>query len=143
MKALWCDDPSAHEDEFYSLPPCRFAPKPVQKPHPPLIFGGESRPALRRIAELGQGWNAASQSPAQLSRLLPVLDEMLAENGRTRDELEITVMPARDLCVDDLVAYRDLGVAQVVALGVAPDADSVRGVFEPIAEALVVPASSM
>ena len=74
MKALWCEDPSAYEDEFYTLPACRFAPKPVQKPHPPLVFGGESGPALRRVAALGQGWNAAMQSPEQMARLIGELD---------------------------------------------------------------------
>jgi probable F420-dependent oxidoreductase len=143
MKALWCDDPSAYEDEFYTLPECRFAPKPVQKPHPPLVFGGESRPALRRIAELGQGWNAAMKTPEQMVKLLAELDGLLEENGRTRDELEITVMPGAELTPDDLEAYRDAGVDQIVALGVAPDPDSVRSVFEPMAKALVIPASSM
>ena len=143
MKALWCEDPSAWEDAYYSLPPCRFAPKPVQKPHPPLVFGGESRPALRRVAEIGQGWNAASKSPEQMAALLAELDALLEESGRTRDEIEITVMPGRDLTADDLEAYRDVGVDQVVALGVAPDANGVRGAFEPIANALVAPASAM
>ncbi len=143
MKALWCDDPSTYEDEFYSLPGCRFGPKPVQKPHPPLVFGGESRAALRRIAELGQGWNAAMKTPGQMATLLAELDALLAENGRSREELEITVMPGPDLTPDDLAAYRDVGVDQVVALSVAPTAEDVRGMLEPMAKALVLPASAM
>ena len=143
MKALWSEDPSSYEDEFYSLPPCRFAPKPVQKPHPPLIFGGESRPALRRIAEYGQGWNAAMKTPEQMVTLLAELDGFLAERGRTRSELEITVMPGDALDSSDLAAYRDAGVDQVVALGAAPDASAVRDVFEPLAESLVESASGM
>lgn len=143
MKALWCEDPSAYEDEFYSLPECRFAPKPVQRPHPPLVFGGESRPALRRVAEIGQGWNAAVKTPAEMAKLLAELDGLLAEYGRKRDEIEITLMPGRDLTIDDLEAYREVGVDQIVALGVAPSAEAVRSVFEPMAKALVVPASAM
>jgi alkanesulfonate monooxygenase SsuD/methylene tetrahydromethanopterin reductase-like flavin-dependent oxidoreductase (luciferase family) len=143
MKALWCEDPSAFEGEFYSLPSCRFAPKPVQRPHPPLIFGGESRPALRRIARLGQGWNAAMKTPEEMARLLAELDGLLAEEGRTRAELEITVMPGRPLDADDLKAYRDVGVDQIVAFAAVPDAASVRGMFEPIAEVLVTAAGSM
>lgn len=143
MKALWCEDPSAHEDEFYSLPACRFAPKPVQKPHPPLLLGGESRPALRRIAEIGEGWVAASKSPEEMKSLLAELDLLLEERGRRRDELQITLMPARDLTLDILRAYADLGVDQIVTGVAPPDADSVRSVFEPLAEALVVPAGSI
>jgi hypothetical protein len=78
-----------------------------------------------------------------MAKLLEELDALLAENDRTRNEIEITVMPGRDLTKDDLMAYRDIGVDQIVALGVAPDAEAVRSVFEPIAKALVVPASSM
>ncbi|MFK7896716.1 MAG: LLM class F420-dependent oxidoreductase [Myxococcota bacterium] len=137
MKALWCEDPSAYEGEFYSLPACRFAPKPVQRPHPPLIFGGESRPALRRIARLGQGWNAAMKTPEQMEKLLSELDVFLAEEGRKRSELEITVMPGRDLTEEDLRAYKAVGVDQIVAYAAAIDPDSVRGAFEPIAETLI------
>lgn len=143
MKALWCEDPSAYEDEFYTLPACRFAPKPVQTPHPPLVFGGESRPALRRVAELGQGWNAAMKTPEQMATLLAELDGLLAENGRTRDEIEITLMPGEGLTADALEVYRDVGVDQIVALGVAPSAELVRGTFEKMAEALVIPAERL
>jgi probable F420-dependent oxidoreductase len=143
MKALWCDDLSAYEDEFYTLPPCRFAPKPVQRPHPPLVFGGESRPALRRVAELGHGWNAAMKTPQQIATLLEELDGLLAEYGRSREEIEVTVMPGEELRAEDLEAYRDVGVDQIIALGVAPSAEAVRSVFEPLAEALVVPGSMM
>lgn len=143
MKALWCEDPSAYEDEFYSLPSCRFAPKPIQRPHPPLIFGGESRPALRRIARLGQGWNAAMKSAEEMAALLAQLDVFLAEEGRTRDELEITVMPGRELTPDDLKAYRDVGVDQIVAFAPTTDVPSVKAIFEPLAEVLVSAARTL
>lgn len=139
MKALWCEDPSAYSDAYYSLPECRFAPKPIQRPHPPLVFGGESRPALRRIAESGQGWNAAMKSPADMKGLLSELDPLLAQAGRSRSELEITVMPGRELSSDDLKAYRDVGVDQIVAYGAPPSVAAVRSTFEALAESLVLP----
>lgn len=143
MQALWCEDPSSYEDEFYTLPDCRFAPKPVQRPHPPLVFGGESPAALRRIAEFGQGWNAAMKTPEMMEKLLIDLDVQLAKRGRKREEIEITVMPGRDLDADDLKAYRDVGVDQIVGYGAAMRADDVRAIFEPIAETLVEPARAL
>ena len=143
MKSLWCDEISSYEDDFYTLPACRFAPKPVQRPHPPLIFGGESPAALRRIAKFGQGWNAAMKSPDEMRTLLVDLDGLLSENGRSRADLEITCMPGRDLNATDLEAYREVGVDQIVAYGLSPSAEQVRSIFEPIAEALVGPASTM
>lgn len=56
MRTLWCDDESEYDGEFYTLPKTRQFPKPIQKPHPPIHFGGESDAALRRVADLGQGW---------------------------------------------------------------------------------------
>src|SRR5205823_9832789 len=49
MRRLWTEEQPWYEDEFYRLPPVRIAPKPVQQPHPPIIFGGESDAALRRV----------------------------------------------------------------------------------------------
>ena len=49
--------------EFYSLAPCRQYPKPIQQPHPPIHFGGESDAALKRVADLGQGWFGFSIDP--------------------------------------------------------------------------------
>ena len=77
-----------------------------------------------------------------MATLLKELDTLLEENGRTRDEVEITVMPGQELTRDDLAAYADVGVDQVVPLGVAPSVESVRSIFEPLAEALIVPAQA-
>src|SRR5262249_27519929 len=41
----------------------RFEPKPVQKPHPPLLIGGESAPAMRRAASIGDGWYPIASNP--------------------------------------------------------------------------------
>ena len=64
MQALWTQELSSYEGEFYSLPPCTQNPKPVQDPHPPFIFGGESEPALRRVADFGGGWIGAARGDA-------------------------------------------------------------------------------
>jgi probable F420-dependent oxidoreductase len=56
MKALWVDEVSEYRGRYYPLPKCRMNPKPVQRPHPPIHVGGESDGALRRVADVGQGW---------------------------------------------------------------------------------------
>ena len=67
MKRLWCDPVSEYADEFYELPACRAYPKPVQQPHPPIHFGGESEAALRRVADVGQGWYGFNVEPEELA----------------------------------------------------------------------------
>jgi alkanesulfonate monooxygenase SsuD/methylene tetrahydromethanopterin reductase-like flavin-dependent oxidoreductase (luciferase family) len=65
MRTLWTDDVSAYQGEHYTLPECRFYPKPVQQPHPPLHVGGKSDAALRRAADLGQGWFGFNRLPGR------------------------------------------------------------------------------
>src|SRR5207249_622460 len=70
FKALWTQDNPAFEGEFFRFRDVGFAPKPVQKPHPPIWVGGDSPGAFRRVATLGDGWHATSKTPAQLAEAL-------------------------------------------------------------------------
>ncbi len=56
MKALWAGDPAEHAGERFAFSGALMNPKPVQRPHPPILVGGESRPAFRRVARHAQGW---------------------------------------------------------------------------------------
>ena len=126
MKTLWCDEISSFKGEFYDLPECLQNPKPVQTPHPPLYFGGESQPALRRVAEIGQGWFGYNVTADQVDANLAHLDRQLAEAGRSRTDVKIQVSPRGRHTPDILKRFRDAGVDQVVLPLFGRDADSVR-----------------
>ena len=116
MKALWSPGVTEFSGETVQLHPCHFNPKPVQTPHPPIFFGGESGPAMRRVAERGQGWYAYDISPEGLAEKLEVLDEKLAANGRSRDDITLYVGPNRHpINAETTKAYADLGVEQLIA----------------------------
>ena len=74
---------------------CRLYPKPVQQPHPPIHVGGESTAALRRVADIGQGWYTFNRLPEDLPEAVAQLDAALAFEGRTRGEprLQPSVSP--------------------------------------------------
>ncbi len=57
MKVAWSGEAFDFEGTGYSARGCRMQPRPVQRPHPPLLVGGNSRRAIRRAVELGDGWN--------------------------------------------------------------------------------------
>nr|MCS5668648.1 TIGR03619 family F420-dependent LLM class oxidoreductase [Dehalococcoidia bacterium] len=63
FKELWTEDDPHFEGKYISFDDISFLPKPVQKPHPPIWVGGESRPALRRTAELADGWYPLGSNP--------------------------------------------------------------------------------
>jgi probable F420-dependent oxidoreductase len=62
-KALWTQANPSFSGEFTRFENLSFEPKPVQKPHPPIWIGGESGPALRRVARLGDGWYPIGTNP--------------------------------------------------------------------------------
>ncbi|MEX2394416.1 MAG: LLM class F420-dependent oxidoreductase [Actinomycetota bacterium] len=93
MKTLWTDPVSEYKGEFYELPACRQYPKPVQQPHPPIHFGGESDGALRRVADIGQGWYGFNVTPENVGGYLTKLEGMLGANGRSRDEIFVSICP--------------------------------------------------
>ncbi len=66
FKTLWTEDAPAMAGEFVSFDNVVFEPKPVQKPHPPIWIGGESGPAIRRAAHIGDGWYPSNHNPANL-----------------------------------------------------------------------------
>src|SRR5207244_4128882 len=69
--------------EFYRLENASMEPKPVQRPHPPLWFGGHHPQALRRAVELGDGFiGAGSASTATFAEEMTLLRGILAERGR-------------------------------------------------------------
>jgi probable F420-dependent oxidoreductase len=133
LTTLWCDETSAYEGEFYSLNPCSMFPKPVQHPHPPIHIGGESDAALRRTARAAQGWHTFNRTPAELAEPLGKLDRLLADQGRTRGDVRITVCPYfQPLDADIAEAYAEAGADAVAALLLPFGADEVRSSLDAL-----------
>ncbi len=133
LTTLWCDETSAYEGEFYSLNPCSMFPKPVQHPHPPIHIGGESDAALRRTARAAQGWHTFNRTPAELAEPLGKLDRLLADQGRARGDVRITVCPYfQPLDADIAEAYAEAGADAVAALLLPFGADEVRSSFDAL-----------
>ncbi len=127
MCALWARGVSEYKGETYQLQPCYANPNPVQQPHPPIIFGGESEAALARVASHGDGWYGFNRSPSSAAEGIERLKSHLRRVGRPFDEVKLFIGPDAG-CVDraSFQAYRELGVDQlIIPLGVA-DIDQLR-----------------
>ena len=134
MQALWQPKPTAYSGEEYELKPCHFNPKPVQSPHPPIFFGGESEPALKRVATHGQGWYGYDMSPEMLVERLRRLDELLAEQGRSRSDIEVYVGPNKHPVTPETVAgYAAAGTQQLNVLVGGRDLDGFKRRAEKMA----------
>ncbi|MBM7784035.1 TIGR03619 family F420-dependent LLM class oxidoreductase [Tenggerimyces flavus] len=83
LRSAWTTELTSHEGAFYTVPSSRILPKPVQRPGPPVLFGGSAEPALRRAGRLADGW--ISRSAADLSRIgadVAVIRAAASEAGR-------------------------------------------------------------
>jgi probable F420-dependent oxidoreductase len=144
MRRLWCDPVSAYEGEFYRLPACRQYPKPIQQPHPPIYFGGESDAALRRVAIDGQGWYPFGIEPDALAARLADLDRLLVERDRSRNDVRVVVCPyLRPADLDLVKRYRDVGAAEVVLLLFAGKPDELARSLDHLVETIVEPARAL
>ncbi len=133
LTTLWTDETSSYEGEFYSLNPCQMFPKPVQSPVP-VHIGGESDAALRRVARAGHGWHTFNRAPDELAEPLAALDGHLAERGRRRSDVTITVCPYfQPLDADIAARYAEAGADAVAALLLPMDEDSVRAQLDGLA----------
>ena len=84
MRCLWGDPLSTYRGEFVSFENVRSFPKPVRGAALPVFFGGESGPALRRVAEYGDGWLGFNLTLDEAAGQIQRLEELLRANGRKR-----------------------------------------------------------
>ena len=103
LQAIWTQDPVTFDGEFYRVPTSYVDPKPVQRPHPPILLGGNAEPALRRAGRLAEGWVSASRfAAAQVPGAVETVKNAAREAGRDPDSLRIIIRAAvRVRDVDD------------------------------------------
>src|SRR5262245_48899182 len=92
MRALWADEPVGFEGKWVHFPPAVCRPRPVQRPHPPVILGGMGPNVLQRVASWGDGWMPIGLPPDGVTDARRRLDAFARERGRDPRALSITVM---------------------------------------------------
>ena len=115
MKAIWTQSKAEYHGEFVNFDPMMTWPKPVQKPHPPVIVGGAFPYSARRAIRYGDGWipQASRGAYAEIADMIPEFRKMATEAGRDPKSIDITVwFPKQD--ADLMKRYQDLGVSRVV-----------------------------
>lgn len=161
-KELWTKENPSFAGQYVRFANLIFEPKPVQKPHPPIWVGGESGPALRRTARLGDGWYPIGTNPEFRLDSLPRykagiarLTGLIEKAGRRPSDVTLayrvsvhgTSLPDKasdgerrlfsgsdqDI-IDDLVALRSLGVAAVDFNLVGADLDTSLAVMKRFRE---------
>jgi probable F420-dependent oxidoreductase len=113
MKEIWTKSTAEYHGEIVDFTPMMTWPKPVQKPHPPVILGGAFPWAARRAIRYGDGWiPIAGAGRADPQEYLPRFRQMAEEAGRDPRSLPVTLGGAPE-DAGLLERYRELGVVRV------------------------------
>ena len=118
MRALWDEPVPSFEGRFVSFADVIERPRPVQRPHPPIVVGGESPSAYRRAVRSGNGWYGWDLDLERTAEAIAALRETASRQQRPDGlgELEITITPPVTPDLDTARRYADLGVHRLALL---------------------------
>jgi F420-dependent oxidoreductase-like protein len=93
VHGLWSEDVFSFEGRYYALEECRFLPKPVQRPHPPIVVGGKGGPRLARlVARWADEFNRVGGTPDELRASIERVTDALDRQGRDRASVAMSFM---------------------------------------------------
>jgi probable F420-dependent oxidoreductase len=135
MKAIWTETKPEYHGAMVDFPAMMTWPKPLQKPHPPVIVGGMFPHAARRALRYGDGWIPHLRRPQyeDVTDFLPQFRQMAAEAGRDLADVPLTVWGVPE-DLDRLKRYREQGVARGVVQLAAEKADTIMPILDRWAE---------
>ena len=124
-KRLWTEPEIEHKGDHFSFAPVAFEPKPTQPGGPPISVGGDSKPALRRAALLGDGWIPMNTPVGGVAAARAEIEAMRSEAGR-HGEFTVTLMGAPS-SPEDMEAYKQAGVDRLVVFPWRRSAEAADG----------------
>ena len=136
---LLSEEVADHDGPYFTLRQARCEPKPVQRPHPPIVIGGSGpNRTLRAVARHADHWNHAGASPEDWQRSLEVLHKRCAEIGRDPSEIMTSTHVRIDwsdppAAVAECARWAEVGLD--LAILYLPTPHTPEG-LEPVAEAL-------
>ena len=138
MKEIWTKDEAEYHGQYVDFDPLWSWPKPVQKPHPPILIGGDGPRTLQRVVEYGDEWvPIPGRNPAPLDQRIAELQSMAAAAGRDPIPVSFFGVPADPATLE---SYRAMGLNRAVFRLPSVAADEAVPRLKRFAEAMAAPA---
>jgi alkanesulfonate monooxygenase SsuD/methylene tetrahydromethanopterin reductase-like flavin-dependent oxidoreductase (luciferase family) len=113
MKAIWTEPEPEFHGQYVNFDKIWADPKPLQKPHPPIIIGGDGPTTFDRVAEFGDGWMPILRPHHNPVPRIPELHERLRAAGRDPSSAPVSIFfapPKRE----ELDALAEAGVSRAI-----------------------------
>ena len=124
IKIIWANEEAAFHGEHIHFDSIWSWPKPLQRPHPPIVLGGESDHTLRRVIKHCDGWLPRARNPETVVRGIARLNELAEEADRDPESISVNVFaPRPDAELID--RFKSMGVARIVLWLPPEDSDAV------------------
>ncbi len=124
IKVIWANEEASFHGEHVRFDPIWSWPKPIQRPHPPILLGGETDHTLRRVIKYCDGWLPRARDPEIIVRGIARLNELAEEAGRDPESISVNVFaPRPDAELID--RFKGMGVARIVLWLPPEDRDAV------------------
>jgi probable F420-dependent oxidoreductase len=116
MLALWDEPMPSFDGRFVGFSDVMQRPRPISRPHPPIVVGGHSPASYRRAVQVADGWYGWELDPEQTAGALAALSEAAERHGRPAHlgDLEITMTPPPHFDAEMARQYADVGVHRLV-----------------------------
>jgi len=124
IKVIWANEEASFHGEHVRFDPIWSWPKPIQRPRPPIVLGGETDHTLRRVIKHCDGWLPRARDPEIIVRGIARLNELAEEAGRDPESISVNVFaPRPDAELID--RFKGKGVARIVLWLPPEDRDAV------------------
>ena len=139
MKALWTQDVSQYQGEFYRFPELSCFPKPMQKPHPPILVGGFSMRVLKQVAEWGDGWMPILLPIEKIKEGRKLLHDLAKRGGRDAKSITISMcaLPGQFRSRKEMEEASDGEIDEVIAWIGMEEGGARIGELETVARAVL------
>jgi probable F420-dependent oxidoreductase len=132
MKEIWTKEEAEYHGEFVNFDPIWSYPKPLQKPHPPIILGTLSAKGLNRVAQYCDGWIPVGARIEDVPAAIKDLHARAEQAGRKPSDVPVSIFSAPD---DEAVLgqYQDMGIERAVLSVPSKDADVILPLLDKYA----------
>ena len=133
MREIWTTEESEYHGKMVSFDKMRAFPKPYQRPHPPIIMGGEGSRAIAFAAEACDGWAPWVMEWTEAKEAIGSLKQQAAAHGRDPDALEISLFEKSIPHAETMADMQNTGIGRIILTVYAQSRDEVLPKLDQLA----------